>query len=85
MKRAKKHLILALALLLTAAAHAQVFIVTEEEIKNSERTNPQAPMVPAQGGDGDQTQSTTPLGSGWLLLAALGGAYLVGKRRKQAV
>ena len=38
--------------------------------------------VPYTGGDGDQY---LPLGNGALLLAGLGGAYLLGKRRKKKV
>ena len=84
MKNTKKYIILAATLLLMSAAHAQVFIMTEEEYLNSERAinNPSTPLIPYQGGDYDQTLSYTPLGSGWLVLAGLGTAYLMRKRRK---
>lgn len=38
------------------------------------------PMLP---GHGQQTNQNAPLGTGVAVLAALGGVYLVGKRRKQ--
>ena len=39
-----------------------------------------APMLPAHGQEGNQG---APLGTGIALLAALGGVYLVSKRRKE--
>lgn len=83
MKNARKYIILAAALLLTATVHAQVFLMTDEDFHNSERVlhNPTTPLAPYQGGDFDQTLYT-PLGSGWLVLAGLGTAYLMRKRRK---
>ena len=76
-------MILAATLLLSVAASAQVFILSEEDFQNSERAkqNPVGPLVPYQGGDMDQ--SLTPIGSGWLLLAGLGGAYLLRKKKKK--
>ena len=41
------------------------------------------PGMPAHNVDVNQNADSTPLGSGIVLLAALGGAYLVGKRRKE--
>ena len=38
------------------------------------------PMLPQHG---QETNQPAPLGSGIALLAALGGAYLVGKRRRE--
>ena len=40
------------------------------------------PMLPNHGKT-DNQDANTPLGTGIALLAALGGAYLIGKRRKQ--
>lgn len=84
MKNARKYIILAAALLLTATIHAQVFLMTDEDFYHSERVlhNPTTPLTPYQGGDFDQTLYT-PLGSGIALLAALGGAYLLGKKRQK--
>ena len=84
MKNARKYIILTAALLLTATAHSQVFLMTDEDFQNSARVenNSQTPLVPYQGGDFDQTLPA-PLGSGWLLMASLGGAYLLAKRRRE--
>ena len=40
------------------------------------------PMLPAHGETGNQG-ATTPLGTGIAVLAALGGAYLVAKKRRE--
>ena len=42
--------------------------------------SPAMPLLPQHGVD---TNQPAPLGSGIVLLAALGGAYLVGKRRRE--
>ena len=42
--------------------------------------SPAMPLLPQHGED---TNQPAPLGSGIVLLAALGGAYLVGKRRRE--
>lgn len=82
MRNKLRTIILTIALMLTTAAHAQVFLLTDEEIDNNKRFNPgTGPVIPYQGGDLDQT--LVPLGGGMALLAALGGAYLMGKRRKE--
>lgn len=86
MKNAKKQLTLVAAFLLAAAANAQVFILSDEEFANNKRANaPGAgPLAPYQGGDLDQTlDNYSPVGSGIALLAALGGAYLLGKKRQK--
>ena len=84
MKKAKKYMILAAVLLLSVAATAQVFILSEEDYENSKRTTtPSGPFIPYQGGDMDQSDGVMPVGNGWLVLAGLGGAYLLGKRRKK--
>jgi hypothetical protein len=83
MKKARKYIILAVALLLTVTIHAQVFLMDLEEYELSERVfhNPETPFAPYEGGDFDQTPHV-PLGSGWLVLAGLGTAYLIRKHRK---
>ena len=83
MNNARKYIIFAAALLLTATVHAQVFLMTDEDFQHSERVihNPSSPLAPYQGSDFDQTLYA-PLGSGWLVLAGLGTAYLMRKRRK---
>ncbi len=41
------------------------------------------PMLPAHGMTGNQDGNEGPIGTGIAILAVLGSAYLVGKRRKQ--
>ena len=75
-----------LALLMTASlpkANAQIFIIDEEEYLNSSRsrvTNGQLPIIPQLGSTQDQY---APLGGSVWILGCLGGAYLIGKRRKK--
>ena len=78
----KRITILTLNLLFATAVKAQIFIDGDEvnELRNpvpvpSEWVN--NPQGYNQGVD-----AYTPVGSGLLLLAAMGGAYLVGKRKK---
>ncbi len=79
-----KKILLILTLLFTLAApmRAQVFIMEEDENQyrnvfgNGEWNN-----TILHGSPDDQT-NYVPLGDGLLLLAALGGAYLLKKRNK---
>lgn len=81
MKNTLRTVILTIALMLTTVAHAQVFLMADEEIDNNKRFKAgTGPVIPYQGGDFDQT--LVPLGGGMAILAALGGAYLLGKRKK---
>jgi len=65
-------------------AMSQIFMISEDEY-NGNRT-PGDPgvlgsvMTPTQNINTDQY---VPLGDGLLLLAGLGGAYLLGKRKKE--
>ena len=64
-------------------AMSQVFL-TQEDMENSLRASAPEEFVipvPYEGGDLDQY---LPLGSGVWLLAGLGGAYLLSKRRKRS-
>ena len=73
--------ILALLLFTAGSMRAQVFIFDEEAEGNIRLgTDEFVVPVPYQGGDLDEY---VPIGSGWLLLAGMGGAYLIGKRRKE--
>jgi len=77
----KKTVILALALLLATAAKAQIYVTEGDDNMRPTGEAPSAiwPNLPndtEQGYDG-----YTPIGSGILLLAALGGAYLIRKRK----
>lgn len=74
--------VIGLLLVLTNPIKAQVFLMDEDaggniRIKDSEFTVP----VPYQGTDWDEFLYV-PLGDGALLLTALGGAYLLRKRKK---
>ena len=77
-----------IALLLLAAmlpTQAQVFMMEDDNDPNRNvlNVNGQYNNVPFHGSTDDQA-NFVPLGSGALLLAALGGAYLTGRRRKEA-
>ncbi len=85
MKKARKYIIVATALLLSATVNAQIFLMSEEEMEHNLRCGydnfSEDIFVPIQGLDMDQ--SFTPVGSGLWVLGCLGGAYLLGKRRKK--
>ena len=49
----------------------------------AEGDNAGSPAMPLLPQHGQETNQPAPLGSGIALLAALGGAYLVGKRRRE--
>lgn len=72
--------ILTLLLLTIGSMHAQVFIM-DDEIEGNVRVGETSfdLLVPYQGGDLDEY---LPIGDGVLLLTALGGAYLLRKRKK---
>ena len=75
--------ILTLALLLTAGmAQAQIFLEDDEYNANRANAGEDLGVVPYHGVTHDQAD-WTPLGSGVLLLTALGGAYLLGKKPKK--
>ena len=73
--------IISLLLFITAPMQAQVFIMDEDQGGNI-RMGESEFVVPApyQGTDFDEY---LPLDGGWLLLAGLGGAYLLKKRKKE--
>ena len=50
------------------------------KVEDDNAGRPAMPLLPQHGVD---TNQPAPLGSGIALLAALGGAYLVGKRRRE--
>lgn len=83
MKKARKYITITAALLLSVAAQAQIYIATDEDYENSLRTGSDGSglLVPNMGLDADQSLFV-PLGGGWLLLAGMGAAYLMHKRRK---
>ena len=79
----KKIMMIVAALLLTASmSQAQIFLMDEEEYGLRDGSLPEeiSLIVPLHGVTYDQY---APIGGGTLLLAGLGGAYLLGKKRKK--
>ena len=80
-KATKRVVIIAALLCLMAGpseidrANAQVLILSEEEYTKSKHANRQIGLVPERG------EGSAPVGEGWLLLAALGAAYLRRKKK----
>ncbi len=71
----------ALTLMLSMPATAQIFMLEDSD---SERVDAEGGLIivnPDYHGSGEDWY--TPLGGGTLLLAGLGGAYLLGKKRKK--
>ena len=81
----KKKMLTLMTVLMMAAgsAFAQVIITDEDVNHNRAEKNAQSVgvMVPMENVDWDQWK-VAPLGNGILLLAGLGAAYLVKKRKK---
>lgn len=76
----KRYLIILAAMLLSVSSPAQIFMLDMDDKRNPEIggmdiTNPD---IHNSGED----WAYVPVGSGTLLLAALGGAYLLGKKKK---
>lgn len=82
MKKRIYIIITTLFLLLASAANAQVFTMADEENSRAEGDLDVLGRIPYHGVDYDQANDFAPLGEGMLLLTALGGCYLLGKRRK---
>ena len=55
----------------------------EKETANGVYNRGFGPIMPDHGQTGNQDGDPSPLGSGIALLAGLGAAYLIGKRRKE--
>lgn len=73
--------ILILAMVLAVSARAQIFL---EDGSTSNRTSPSSEdigVIPYHGVENDQA-GYVPTGSGIALLAALGGAYLLNRKKK---
>ena len=82
-KNNKRILITALLLLLAVIrVDAQIFILTDEEFKYAKRGLEcnELPIIPTLDITYDQY---APVGEGIALLTLLGGAYLLGKRRRK--
>ena len=84
MKKMRKHIALTLLLLaLSMGAQAQIYVGEgeENEFRNTTGENGLWNNTIIHGSEHDQT-NWVPLGDGILLLTALGGVYLLGKRKK---
>jgi len=80
----KKLIAIVAALLLTVGTAFSQVILTDEDVNHNRAQKDPGTfgvMVPAEGWDMDQYKYT-PLGSGVLLLAGLGAAYLIKKKRQ---
>lgn len=80
----KRILTLTAALLMAASPAISQVIITEGDIDHNraeQAASEVTVMVPGQGWSLDQWK-VAPLGEGVLLLAGLGMAYLIGKRKK---
>lgn len=80
----KKITILVLGLMIATSMQAQILVMEGEQnnLRNVTTDNGDLNNVIFHGSENDQS-NFTPLGDGIMLLAALGGAYLVGKRKNK--
>lgn len=79
MKKISATLLLIISFSVTSKA--QVFILDDE--LDSPRTQSEEFFIDNPGWHGSGEDWYTPVGSGALLLAALGGAYLIGKKKQK--
>lgn len=78
----KRILILILSLMMAYNANAQIFVM-EDEANPRLNIDADEPFILNSGGlEYDQT-NYTPIGSGVLLLTALGGAYALAKKKEK--
>ena len=80
----KSFILLVTMLFMALPMRSQVFL-TQEDL-DSERDGQWEDIgliIPIHEQDFDQAEPWAPVGSGIALLTALGGAYLLGKRRKE--
>jgi len=78
------HILLA-ALLMAMAIPMQAQIVTMDDEENFRNPGDleEWGRIPQHGVEYDQYNAIAPIGEGLFVLAALGGAYLIGKKRKE--
>ena len=83
MRYLKKLTVLAIGLMLATTTQAQILVMEGEEdnFRSNTVTNGEFNNIIFHGLQNDQT-NYTPLGNGALLLAALGGAYLLNRKKK---
>ena len=86
----KTLLTIAIVLGLGLAGFAQGGVFNRGSVPETRDGGADNPMMPSAhgantdfGGDGTGTEQPTPLGTGIAVLAALGGAYLIGKKRRE--
>ena len=70
------------SILVSLALPMQAQVFSMEDEKNDREINDFG-IIPQQWVDYDQGNAIAPLGEGLVLLAALGGAYLIGKKHKK--
>lgn len=70
----------ALTLMLSISASAQVFMLENSDSERADAEGGLAIVNPGYHGSGEDWY--TPLGGGTLLLAGMGAAYLLGKKKK---
>ena len=81
--RVASFVVLTMLTLWTCPVHAQVFLMDDDQGENIRVGGKENLMpVPYQGTSLDE-YLYAPLGEGWLLLAGLGGAYLLRKSKKE--
>jgi hypothetical protein len=79
----RKILILTLGLMMVVSAKAQIFVMEDEANNRTVTADPSYwPDVPSNENQGHDDY--VPVGSGIALLAVLGGAYFIGKRKEEA-
>ena len=83
-------ILLAAVLLLSVPSRAQVFIMEDDEGSSRLSTGSNLPGIPTLDIGYDQYDDPTnppyaPLGGGAIVLGLFGGAYLLGKRKKDNV
>ncbi len=85
MRNSKKiYMLMIAALMLTMPLHSQVFQTQDDlntEVKG--QWEDKGLVVPIEEEEEENDAKYVPVGSSLAMLAALGGAYLLGKRKKQ--
>ena len=82
----RKSIILLVTMLLMALPMRSQVFLTQEDL-DSERAGQWEDIgliIPIHEQDFDQAEPYTPVGSGIVLLTALGGAYLLGKKNRKS-
>lgn len=79
----KRMLIILTAMMLTVSASAQVFLMNEDEDNDRNGILEENISIINPGYHNSGEDWYTPVGSGTLLLTAMGGAYLLTKKKKK--